>query len=253
MSDIFLNFYFADHKAATKLAAIFQRHGWTVWKAMSGYGYLYGFNETETRKMWEATVSVRLWTQKASESISFRASLENEGQPATAHVLLEKVSPRPSPWQTPPFDLSDWDGAESHPELKRLLRLLYTHIGAARSPSGPPASPENLPLSESQENAWRAVQEATGARPGDEKRFSGVFISYRRDEAAAYARGLYDRLAARFGKEKVFLDMENVEWGEDFVEVITAAAESCAVMIVLVSRQWARGDGADDYVRLEVS
>jgi hypothetical protein len=87
--------------------------------------------------------------------------------------------------------------------------------------------------------------------------FNGIFISYRRDEASAYAGRLYDRLAARFGREKIFLDAQNVGWGEDFIEVITEAAESCAVMIVLVGRQWVRGPDAHaesgDYVRLEVA
>ncbi|MET0648999.1 MAG: toll/interleukin-1 receptor domain-containing protein [Pyrinomonadaceae bacterium] len=84
---------------------------------------------------------------------------------------------------------------------------------------------------------------------------TGVFISYRRNEAAAYAGRLYDRLAARFGRGRVFIDTENVGWGEDFVEVITAAASSCAAMIVLISREWTRGAQVevDDYVRLEVA
>jgi hypothetical protein len=85
--------------------------------------------------------------------------------------------------------------------------------------------------------------------------FGGIFISYRRNEASAYAGRLYDRLAARFGRERVFIDTENVGWGEDFVEAITAAAESCAVMIALISPRWSRGAGAEqeDYVRLEVA
>lgn len=95
----------------------------------------------------------------------------------------------------------------------------------------------------------------SSARAAGGQGSGGAFISYRRNDAAAYARGLYDRLAARFGRERVFLDVVNVGWGEDFVEAITAAAESCAVMIVLVSPKWARGEdvGKDDYVRLEVA
>jgi hypothetical protein len=255
MRDIFLNFYFTDHEAATKLAAVFRQNGWTVWKSVSGYEYVYDFNSTEARRRREAKVSVGLWTQKASESLSFRAALQNGGQPPTLHVLLEKVESGVSPWYRSLFDLSDWDGAESHPGLKRLLDRLHTHIGAAQSPPALPASLEDLPPSEIQENARPVVEEATVARQRDEKRFGGVFISYRRNEAAAYAGRLYDRLAARFGKAKVFIDTENVGWGEDFVEAITEAAESCAVMIVLVSRGWSRGEQAevDDYVRLEVA
>ncbi|HEX8502606.1 MAG TPA: TIR domain-containing protein [Pyrinomonadaceae bacterium] len=115
-------------------------------------------------------------------------------------------------------------------------------LGRARRPrsdSAEPAAPPSAP-----ENAGG-------------QGFGGVFISYRRSEGAAYAGRLYDRLAPRFGKEQVFIDTENVGWGEDFVEVITEAAKSCAVMIVLISRGWARGHDArtaqPDYVRLEVA
>ena len=86
---------------------------------------------------------------------------------------------------------------------------------------------------------------------------TGVFISYRRAEAVAYARGLYESLAERFGRERVFLDLKNIGPGEDFVEAITAAAQSCSAMIVLISRGWSRGaqgqEDVDDYVRLEVA
>ena len=36
-----------------------------------------------------------------------------------------------------------------------------------------------------------------------------VFISYRRDDAAGYARAVYDALAQRFGAERVF----SLRWG----------------------------------------
>jgi hypothetical protein len=267
MSDIFLNFNFTDHKAATKLAAVFQQQGWTVWKGMSGYGA--AFNATEERELREAKVSVVLWSRKASASIIFRATLEIEGQPAGVYVLLEEFYPRDLPRHALSFDLSDWDGAASHAELQRLVRTVgdeiydasgrlsdeeLSYIDKLKLPT-PPTSLEGLSLSEIRENARRGIQESAGARPGDGTRFRGVFISYRRDEAAAYARGLYDRLAARFGRERVFFDMANVGWGEDFVESITSAAESCAVLIALISPRWLRGADAelDDYVRLEVA
>ncbi len=36
---------------------------------------------------------------------------------------------------------------------------------------------------------------------------SGIFISYRREDAAAYARLIYDRLSERFGEAMVFMDV----------------------------------------------
>jgi len=65
-----------------------------------------------------------------------------------------------------------------------------------------------------------------------------IFISYRREETAYHVGWLFDRLADRFGKNQVFKDVNSIEPGDDFVEVITTAARSCVVMLVLIGRQW---------------
>jgi hypothetical protein len=39
-----------------------------------------------------------------------------------------------------------------------------------------------------------------------------IFISYRREDSIAYAGRLYDRLEARFGKNRVFMDVEGVSF-----------------------------------------
>lgn len=143
-------------------------------------------------------------------------------------------------------------------ELKHLL-LFIRYVMREAANESEPAAPPNL---DSPGNDRPAVQPQTDDAAGQaHTRHAGgqspgrLFISYRRNEASAYAGRLYDRLAARFGRERVFIDTENVGWGEDFVEAITSAAESCAVMIALISPRWSRGAGAEkeDYVRLEVA
>jgi hypothetical protein len=88
-----------------------------------------------------------------------------------------------------------------------------------------------------------------------------IFISYRRDETAYPAGWLYDRLAEHYGGGQVFKDVDSIELGDDFVEVITSAVGSCDVLLALVGEQWstttdARGrrrlDDPDDFVRLEI-
>lgn len=54
----------------------------------------------------------------------------------------------------------------------------------------------------------------------------GIFISYRRDDSAGYAGRLYDRLAAHFGATRVFMDVEGIEPGIDFVNAIEDAVGS---------------------------
>lgn len=81
-----------------------------------------------------------------------------------------------------------------------------------------------------------------------------IFLSYRREDASGHAGRLYDVLAAEFGAENVFMDIDTIDLGADFVAVITEAVASCDVLIALIGRQWlsARLENPDDFVRLEI-
>ena len=65
-----------------------------------------------------------------------------------------------------------------------------------------------------------------------------IFISYRRDETAYPAGWLYDRLAQHFGAGQIFKDVDSIELGDDFVQVITRAVSSCDVLLALIGEQW---------------
>ncbi len=88
----------------------------------------------------------------------------------------------------------------------------------------------------------------------------GIFLSYRREDAAPYARLLQYQLSERFPDARVFMDLDSIEAGLDFAEVIRDAVDSSAVLVALIGRQWAtladeqgrRLDDPDDYVRFEV-
>ena len=88
-----------------------------------------------------------------------------------------------------------------------------------------------------------------------------IFISYRREETAYPAAWLFDRLAERFGGGQVFKDVDSIQLGDDFVEVITRAVGSCDVLLTLIGNEWLtitdahgrrRLDNPDDFVRLEI-
>jgi hypothetical protein len=88
-----------------------------------------------------------------------------------------------------------------------------------------------------------------------------IFISYRREETAYPAAWLFDRLADRFGGRQVFKDVDSIQLGDDFVEVITRAVGSCDVLLALIGNEWLtitdehgrrRLDDPDDFVRLEI-
>ena len=89
----------------------------------------------------------------------------------------------------------------------------------------------------------------------------GIFISYRRQDAAGYAGRLYDRLAGHFGAERVFMDVEGIEPGVDFVEAIDRAVASCEALIVIIGPNWLATDSArkrrlddpKDFVHIETA
>lgn len=89
----------------------------------------------------------------------------------------------------------------------------------------------------------------------------GIFLSYRREDTAPYARLLQFQLRERLPDVRVFMDLDSIEAGLDFAEVIREAVDSCAVLVALIGRQWVtladeeghpRLDDPDDLVRLEV-
>jgi len=257
MNDIFLIYAMKDEKRAAKLVSVFEQHHWTV--SWNLYANIPGseYPEHLTKELEDTKVVVMLWSRASLKSDFMRLVFKRIGQIPYVVALLEKVELPISLIFPQTFDLSDWDNSGAHAGLKSLLR----HVGAIIATLPPADAPsgffEDLSLSEIQERARRGIEASAAALTKDDARFKGVFISYRRNEAAAYARGLYDQLVKRFGTEKVFLDLKNVGYGEDFIEATTSAAESCAVMIALISPRWPRGSGGqtelDDYVRLEVS
>jgi hypothetical protein len=88
-----------------------------------------------------------------------------------------------------------------------------------------------------------------------------IFISYRRDDAAGDAGRLADHLHRRFGAARVFLDIETIQPGSDFVGVLQSSLQQSAVALVVIGPRWAslrdaagrrRLDDPKDFVRLEV-
>jgi hypothetical protein len=85
-------------------------------------------------------------------------------------------------------------------------------------------------------------------------------VSYRRGDSG-HAGRLYDALSSRFGTDNVFMDVDTIDPGADFAEVINRAVTSCDVVIALIGRGWLtandtegrrRLEDPEDFVRLEL-
>lgn len=90
----------------------------------------------------------------------------------------------------------------------------------------------------------------------------GVFISYRRSDTGPYARLLKEHLSDRLPGVQVFMDLDSIEAGLDFEEVIRGAVSSCPVVVALIGPRWVTVAGEDgrrriddpgDYVRFEIA
>jgi len=79
---------------------------------------------------------------------------------------------------------------------------------------------------------------------------SGIFISYRREDSAAHAGRLYDRLANRFGAQQVFMDVDDIPPGAEFAAHIDARVASCDAMVVVIGKHWLTVRNAEGQLRL---
>lgn len=89
-----------------------------------------------------------------------------------------------------------------------------------------------------------------------------IFLSYRREDTSGYAGRLFDHIKNHFGKDRVFMDISNIEPGVDFVDSIEKALSSCDAFLVLIGSNWLdcrdasgerRIDNPDDFIRIETS
>lgn len=92
------------------------------------------------------------------------------------------------------------------------------------------------------------------------ERSANIFINYRREDSAGHAGRLFDALSGHFAG-RLFMDVDTLEPGVDFVEAIEQAVGSCEALIVVIGREWLtiedraghrRLDDPGDFVRLEV-
>jgi hypothetical protein len=86
---------------------------------------------------------------------------------------------------------------------------------------------------------------------------ASIFISYRRDDTGGHAGRLCDRLTARFGSDRVFLDIQDIRPGENFALSIEDTIAACDCVIAVIGPRWLemirkRAGQADDFVRHEI-
>lgn len=91
---------------------------------------------------------------------------------------------------------------------------------------------------------------------------SRIFINYRRQDTEGYVGRLYDHLAQHFDRDDVFMDVDNIKPGADFVQTLEDAVNTCDVFIAMIGPHWLgitddagqrRLDQWNDFVRIEIA
>lgn len=97
---------------------------------------------------------------------------------------------------------------------------------------------------------------------GSQSKRSRIFINYRRSDSAGFAGRLADSLGRYFGDKRVFRDIEGIEGGANFEEVLKQTAQLADALIVLIGPDWLTATNsagqrrlheADDWVAREIA
>jgi hypothetical protein len=165
-----------------------------------------------------------------------------------------EVTPRPPVPAEPRSSPTDKPEAKPPPEPVPPPKEPPTYEDATKVP--PARNPDELVAPERDSD----VPEPATARAAATG-VAGIFVSYRRQDEPNFAGRLYDRLVTRFGRSNVFIDVDTIELGLDFAEVIDESLLRCKAMIVIIGKNWLsatdeegdlRLNNPDDYVRLEI-
>ena len=88
-----------------------------------------------------------------------------------------------------------------------------------------------------------------------------IFINYRREESGHVAGRLHDSLAPKFGRDKLFMDVDNIPVGRDFEEYLNSQVAECDAMLAVIGPNWLtvkdetgqrRLDNPNDFIVIEI-
>ena len=89
-----------------------------------------------------------------------------------------------------------------------------------------------------------------------------VFISYRRDDSAGHAGRVHDRLEREFGRDLLFMDVDAIPLGANFVKVLGEEVAKCDALLAIIGPGWIdardengrrRLENPNDFVRMEIA
>jgi hypothetical protein len=206
--------------------------GWSVWWDRQIVGGSH-FDEATEEAIAAAKVVAVLWSRASVTSPWVRAeaawALDRD------KLLPVKIDDVDLPLQffhLPTIDLVGWNGARETPAMAQLIADLAQRLG-----DGEPKADRVKALAK-------------------------VFISYRRDDSAPYAGRIQDRLERELGRDLLFIDVDSIPLGANFVKVLRDEVAQCGVLVAVIGPNWLdvrdedgarRLDNPTDFVRVEIA
>jgi hypothetical protein len=84
---------------------------------------------------------------------------------------------------------------------------------------------------------------------GEAQKTPRLAISYRREDSSVITGRIFDRLVARYGRNSVFRDIDNIPAGADFREHINRVLDRSDVVLAMVGPRWAGHRGGQNRLR----
>ena len=88
-----------------------------------------------------------------------------------------------------------------------------------------------------------------------------IFINYRRGDEPGFTQALLGRLEQAFPADQLFIDVDNIPPGEDFVRMLESQVAQCDALLAVIGHSWLnatdergsrRLDDPNDFVRIEI-
>jgi hypothetical protein len=234
VADVFIGYATEDSRRATEVAEALVASGVMAWLEPGVQARSLLAAEIKNQ-LSRARCVLILWSHHSLHSMWVRDQAKaGHERGALLPVLIEPLDAReevPSEFHDLRFeDLSTWNGDSQAIEFVKLTERIRQMAGSSAT---------------------------LASLPG-----KTVFVCYRRQDAEDAAGRLHEELVGVYGRERIFMDIDSVPLGVNFVTHTREQIQGCGVVLVMIGRSWntiTDSDGsrrlADpaDHVRIEVA
>jgi hypothetical protein len=252
VSDVFFSYSVKDHERVRRVRDALADKGIDVFfdqQTPAGTDW-----DTWIRgELAKSKCAVVFWsaTSIASQNVRHEAELAKNQRKLIA-VLLEPIRALDLPMGLYPqlaANLSNWNGDYENEEWRKFLDQIEAKL-----------LQDNRRARTQRETALSLTTTETSTRQVTGS--ARIFISYRREDSAGHAGRVHDRLEREFGRELIFMDVDAVPLGVNFVKALREEVAKCDVLLAVIGPTWLdsrdeaghrRLDNPNDFVRVEVA